>query len=368
MGGDNIDAVELKEFIKRNEKQEYILEQIGCEQIKENTKGWSCARPNGTNKNAIFLYRDTLKASIFTPDLNTDGDSGKGGDIYTLVMKVKQVSFGECIKYLHKILGIEYEYKKKSKNQLRQNPLYIFQKIKRNRQVVNRDIEVYDENIIKEYSDLIHIDWVRDGIMPFAGKRFNIGYSFKHKRITIPERKWDGEDNDYLGVIGRTTVPMHKELDIPKYLAIKPYSKGLNLYGLNENYNSIQEKGYVVVAEAQKSVLKRYSRKDETLVSIGCCELTNEQVKILIGLNVEIVICYDEGIDINHIRAECEKIYGIRNVSYFWDKWGLLKQGSKDSPCDLPDKKYKFMLKYRKTYDEKEHKEYTEWREKHMKK
>ena len=41
--------------------------------------------------------------------------------------------------------------------------------------------------------------WIREGVMPFACKRFNIGYSYDRKRIVIPERKWDGDDNDYIG-------------------------------------------------------------------------------------------------------------------------------------------------------------------------
>lgn len=364
----NIDANELKDYIIQNNKQTYILESIGCEYIKEHIKGWSCARPCGTNKNAIFLYKDTLKASIFTSDLNRNKqDNNKYGDIYTLIMRVKDVSFGESIKYLHSVLNIKYDYQKQKTKDKTQDPLYIFKKVKKCKQIVNKDIDVYDECILKEYSDLIHISWVKDGIMPFAAKRFNIGYSFDHKRIVIPERKWDGDDNDYIGIMGRTTIPMYEELGIHKYYPLKPYNKGMNIYGINENYNTIQEHGYIVVTESQKSVLKRYSRKDGTCGAIGCCNLTDEQVKILIGLNVEIIICYDEGIDINHIRQECERFYGIRNVSYFWDRWGLLKQGSKDSPCDLPDKQYKFMLKYRIKYDANEHMELKKWRENHWK-
>ena len=133
----------------------------------------------------------------------------------------------------------------------------------------------------------------------------------------------------------------------------------MNIYGLYENYRSIQEKGYAVILEAEKSVLKRYSRKDGTAVAIGSHTLSDEQVKILIGLNVDIVIAYDEGISINEIRKECEKFYGIRNVYYIYDKWGLLSE--KESPADRPNKQYEFMLKYKVKYDDSEHKELIKW-------
>lgn len=226
------------------------------------------------------------------------------------------------------------------------------------------DVPVYDDSCIKEYVPLPYIDWVRDGIMPFACERFNIGYSYDRKRIVIPERKWDGGDNEYIGISGRTTVQNYEMFDIPKYFKLSDtYPKGLNIYGLNENYKSIQEAGYTVVMESQKSVLKRYSRKDETATAIGNCELTETQVKILISLNVEICICLDEGIDINHIRKECEKFFHIRPVSYIYDRWNLLKHGSKDSPADMSNKIYKFMFKHRTIYDENEHEEYMKYLE-----
>ena len=199
----------------------------------------------------------------------------------------------------------------------------------------------------------------------FACKRFNIGYSYDRKRIVIPERKWDGDDNDYIGVSGRTTVENYEMFDIPKFFKLSnTYPKGINVYGLNENYKTIQEAGYCVALEAQKSVLKRYSRKDGTAVAIGNCEFTEEQVKILISLNVEIIIALDEGIDINLVRKECEKFYPIRKVSYMYDKWGLIQKGSKDSPADMPNKIYEFMKKHRTVYDEQERRLYKDWLEK----
>ena len=82
----------------------------------------------------------------------------------------------------------------------------------------------------------------------------------------------------------------------------------------------------------------------------------DEQVKILIGLNCEIIIAFDKDIDIDHIRHCCEKFYGIRKVSYIWDKYHLL--GEKDSPADAQNKIFEFLMQYRITYDYEEHKKY----------
>lgn len=354
----NIDANKLKEYIIENNYIEMILVALGCHDVKEHTSEWRAALPNGNNKTAICVKKDTLSTAIRSSELN------EYGDIYTLTMNIKSCSFGRAVKYLHQVLGLKYSYTQKHEVE-KKDPLALFKKIKKRRYVIDKDAHIYDENCIKEYVSLPYIEWVREGIMPNACKRFNIGYSFDKKRITIPERQWDGGEDDYIGVSGRTTIPNYELFDIPKYVKMSPtYPKGMNIYGLNENYKSIQNKGYVVVMESQKSVLKRYSLGDETAVSIGCCELTSEQVKILIGLNVEIIIALDEGIDINHIRKECDKFYPIRKISYMYDKWGLIPKGSKNSPADMRNKIYNFLFKHRFTYDETERKEYKTWQEK----
>lgn len=330
-----------------------------CHDLKEYDKEWRAALPQGTNKTALCVKKDNLSIVI----RNSEGS--KHGDIFTLVMTLKNISFGKANKYIHEILGLKYSFSKKQENENIKDPLAVFKKVKRQRCVLDKDIPIYDGSCMKEYIDLPYIEWVREGVMPFACKRFNIGYSYDRKRIVIPERKWDGDDNEYIGISGRTTIPNYELLDIPKFFKLSnTYPKGMNVYGLNENYQTIQEAGYVVALEAQKSVLKRYSRKDGTAVAIGNCELTEEQVRILISLDVEIVIALDEGIDINHVRQECDKFYPIRKVSYMYDKWGLLGKGSKDSPADKENKIYNFMLKHRTIYDESERRKLREWQEK----
>lgn len=341
---------------------EQILLDLECHGLHEYPTEWRAALPQGTNKTAICVKKDTL----FTSIRNSDGN--KRGDIFTLVMTIKNISFGKANKHIHNVLGLKYSYSKTDKKEDNKDPLAIFKKVKRHKYTIDTDIPVYDDSCMKEYVDLPYIGWIREGVMPFACKRFNIGYSYDRKRIVIPERKWDGDDNEYIGISGRTTVPNYEMFDIPKFFKLSnTYPKGINVYGLNENYKTIQEAGYVVALEAQKSVLKRYSRKDGTATAIGNCEFTEEQVRILISLNVEIIVALDEGIDINHIRQECDKFYPIRKVSYIFDKWGLIKKGSKDSPADEQNKIYNFLLKHRTLYDESERRLFKIWQEKQAK-
>lgn len=351
-------AIEIIQYIIDQNLIQKILDDLGCHGFKEYPTEYRCGMPGHKNKTSIAIKKDTLKIKIF------QSDSGIiRGDIITLIMTIKNISFVEANKYLHKLLGLKYQYKK-SKNKKnnheedKTDPLEIFKKIKRKRNSVNiADIEIYDNTIIEEYEPCLYVDWVKeDGIMEFTRKRFNIGYSYKKNRIVIPIRYWAGEEDDYIGIIGRTTIKSWELFDIPKYYPLKPYSKSVNLYGLQENYKSIQEAEYCVVLESEKNVLKRHSRLDETTVAIGSHNLSDEQIKILIGLNVAIIIAYDKDISLKHIRSECEKFYGIRNISYIYDKYDLLNE--KESPADKPNKIYNYLLKHKIKYDENEHKEY----------
>ena len=148
--------------------------------------------------------------------------------------------------------------------------------------------------------------------------------------------------------------------DIPKYFPIKPYLKSGNVYGLWENYKYIQEKGYCVVFEGQKSVLKRDTMLDYTATAVCGHDISEEQVKILAGLNLkEIIIAFDKDVMQHELRAQCEKFYGIRNVSYIYDKDDLLQD--KDAPIDQGNEIYQYLFNNRIAYNINEHDEYLKY-------
>jgi len=341
-----MDAISLKQYILENNKVEEILKSLGCHGIKEYTKEFRCGLPNHKSNTTIAINKETLSTKIFKSDSEIIR-----GDIFSLVMTIKNISFPKANKYLHTLFGLEYKFKTQEDKPDKKDPLNVFKKVKRKRCVVNLDdVELYDEGIIKEYIPLPHIDWIRtDGILPFTCELFKVGYSADKRRITLPWRIWYGEENDFAGVIGRTTIKEYSMLDIPKYFPLKKFPKSMHLYGLQENYKTIQEAGYVLVYESEKSTLKRHSRKDGTGVSIGSHCLSEEQVKILIGLNVSVIIAYDKDVSLQYIRSECEKFKSIRPIYYIYDKYDLLDE--KMSPADASNTIFKYLLKYKIKYD-----------------
>lgn len=349
---------ELKEYIYSENKIQYILEQLGCHNVhyNDNKEYFSASQPDGDNPMGVCIRNNEyLNYRSFSRGVDYEDNQ----DLISLVEYIKKINFIDSVKYLHKILDLPFEFKKQAeKPKKKYNPLEVFTKVLRSgRRVINvDDIKVLEDKILNDYVPLLHYSWVKEGITERTRKKFGICYSYRYKRIIIPIRYW--ATGELVATNARTTVENWEEFNIKKYILTNGYNKQLNLYGLYENYDAIQKAGYVVVYESEKSVLKRNSLFDETGVALSGHTLSDEQVRILIGLNVEVIIAFDNDISLEEIRHSCEKFKNIRKVSYIHDFMGIL--GSKDSPADARDKDYKFLFDNRIVYDRGEQRKYQE--------
>ena len=351
-----MDIIELKQYIIDNDEIKHILEEIGCTHIVKYTKEYRCSTPLKEKSSSTLVRKNSLKIKVYGKD------ETKTGDIITLVMDIKELSFPKAIEYIHKILGLKYEgFKSTKKEEPKFDLLKLFKKASGEyKNYDDEGLEILQEDITREYIKFPYIEWVREGITPKTQEVFGIGYSFKSNRVVIPHRYWCGKEDDYVGLIGRTLIKNYDMFDIPKYFPLHKYLKSKNIYGLQENYKGIQEAGYVVVYESEKSVLQRHSRNDFTGVGLCCHELSVEQAKILISLNVDIVIALDKDISIEFVRSICEMFYGIRPISYMYDEYSLL--GDKESPTDKHNKIYNVIFNRKVKYDENEHNTYLKWK------
>lgn len=351
-----ITALELKKYVYENNLIEKILESVGCHHITyhPDKEYFSCCNPDGDNPGAINIRNNEyLNYRNFTRGVSYDDNK----DIFNLVQDIKSLSFIDAIKYIHELLGMKYSFKKQKEQPIQKiDPLDIFKRVKSKYKIKNvADFKIYDENTLDEYVPLTHISWYKDGIMPWTSKKFGLCYSYRNKRQCIPIRYW--LDGSLMGLNQRTTVENYEEFGIRKYYLSEGLNKSINLYGLWEHRTDIEQLGYCVIYEAERSVLKRDSLGDNSGVALQGHSLSDEQIRILLGLNIkEIVIAMDKDIQLEEIYSMCEHFYHIRKVSFIQDRWDLL--GQKDSPADAKNKIFQFLYKYRTVYDEKLHQEY----------
>lgn len=351
-----MDAASLKEYIFNNNKVEFVLDKIGCKSIKYHSSKnfYSSTNYNGDNSTAVNVYNNKY---LLVHNWTRESEFGDVADIISLTKYNKKCSFVSAIKYLHKILGLKFtQYEKKEKEEGKEDPLAVFKNaLSASRYINVANIQAIREEAINDYVPLLYIDWLREGIMPWAAKKFELAYSYKYHRVVVPIRFW--KDGRLVGFNQRTTVENYEELGIRKYFLTPSYKKNLNLYGLWENREEIEGKKTIVICESEKSVLKRYSRNDGTCVALQGKKLSEEQRQIILGLDVnEVIVALDNDVPIEEVRHICEQFCRMRKVSYVKDRWDLL--GEKDAPADAENKVYNFLMKHRVRYDESEHQKY----------
>ncbi len=354
-----MDTISLKKYIFEKGKIEYVLNEIGCHDIlyHDAKEYFSCANYNGDNTGSINVKNNPY---LNVKNWTRGKDFDENADLISLVEYNRNLSFVDAIKYLHKILGLDFKWSGKPKKEpkkidiINQWDINIFAKHSCKKKVNVSDIHVLDEELLHDYIPLLYIGWFREGVMHRTAKKFGLAYSYMRKRIIIPHRYW--LTGELVGINARTTIDNYEEFGIKKYWITPSYKKSINIYGLWENQEYIKKYGYVIVFESEKSVLKRDSLIDSTGVALSGKTMSDEQVRILIGLNVEIVIAMDKDVPIEEILFMCSKFYNIRKVSYIYDKWNLL--GRKDSPADARSKDYQFLFEHRIVYDAEEHRKY----------
>lgn len=340
-----MDANELKQYIIDRDKAYIILEDLGFHKLKDNGDYITMAVPEHNNPSGMSMLKENLYCNSFTTHFDFRGY------IFDLVMEMKGFKFGQCMNYIHNLLGLKYDYNGKE-SKPRDSILDFFKKYDRNhRSHKSNQVKIYeDEEIDKMYIKCPFINWVREGILPSVQERFGVGLHRESNRVVVLHRMWDS--GKVCGIIGRTLrSDLEIEMfDIAKYFPILKYKKSMNLFGLWENKEAIKNKNEVIVVESEKAVMQLMSKGYDNVVSIGCHDLSEEQVRILISLDVNITICYDKDIELDFIKRECIKFKGMRNVYYIYDELGLLKD--KESPADKHLKIWKALYKRKFKYKE----------------
>lgn len=343
-----MDAKQLKEYIMEDsERIEQILFSLGFHKIQDKGDYITCAIPNHNNPTGLSVLKENLYCNAFSTHMDF-----KGGIFDLIAYMNKYDSFGDTMRWCHKTLGLKYEYNGKKEEPKEDSILNFFKKYKtkpNKRSTKEVELKFYtDEEIDRFYVKCPYANWIKEGIIAKVQEEFEIGYCFSNNRVIIPHRFW--KTGEIIGLIGRSiqSAEVCDMFGIPKYFPLIPYPKSKNLYGLWENMEYIKQVKEIIVFEAEKSVLKMRSRGINNCVSVGSHDLSDEQVKILIGLNVNIVLAYDSDIPLEFMESEAKKFKGLRNVSIVINQYDILKD--KESPADATLKIWEALYKRRIVY------------------
>ena len=158
-----MNAKELKQYLIDNPDEiEKILEDLGFHKIRNRGKYISCAVEGFNNSSGVSILIENLHVESFTTHLEFKGN------IFELVQQMKGKTFGQSIYYIHKILGLEYEYNGKKEEPKEDSILDFFKKYKtkpNKRSTKEVELKFYtDEEIFNMYTRCPYAGWIKEGI------------------------------------------------------------------------------------------------------------------------------------------------------------------------------------------------------------
>ena len=340
---------ELKQYIYDNDKIVDVLQGIGMHSVVVRGSYITCGFPDGDNDKACSVKNNpyfTIKA--YTREI--ENNAGLPPDIIDLVRFVKDYKNSyDAMKEILRLIGLQR--RNINKTEVVKDGTEIFKKLKnkQNGDTTHR----YDKSILEAYNSTPHISLLKDDwITPEYCRKYNLMYDEMSDRILFPHFAWN-DPNTILALVGRTVNPAYEELKIPKYLTVMGvgYRKENNLYGLTQNIDNIKQQGKVIIFESEKSVIKADQCGYGIGVSVGCHDISINQIKILLSLGVgEIIIAFDKDVKLPHLKKYNDILSSYVKTTFIYDSYDILKD--KQSPIDRGLKIFSVLFKNRKTYEQ----------------
>lgn len=195
--------------------------------------------------------------------------------------------------------------------------------------------EILDNSAITCYTHEDIDEWINEGIRQEIMDMFGVRVNHRDNRIVYPVYDIDG---NLINVKGRTRYKNYKDLRIPKYINYYPIGTMDYFQGLNFTLPYVKEQNEVIIFESVKSVMKAFGWGYKNGASAEKHTLTDEQVKLLVKLRVNIVFAFDSDISYadKDIKKTIDVLKRITNVYVVYDRKKLLGgKEAKNAPVDL---------------------------------
>ena len=290
-----------------------------------------CAYYEGGNPTSVCINCATLQSYVFSRDI--------GGDLFYLISVKNNWNINKTLHIISNILNID-ENKDFSS-------AFIFNGIYKNiKHTKKKQNKILSKEILDNFVFHPNLRFMKDNINIETQYKFKVSYDNNTNRIIVP---WFDKEGNLVGITGRYNF---SNLDgNPKWKAIEKFSKGNYLYGLYENKKDILDSDYVIIGESEKFVMQLYSYGYHNGLALGNCNITEKQARIIKSLPVKkIIIALDEGVSIEHIMTQCNKLKGgifnnNKEIYCIYDYENkIIPKGSKASPSDFGKEKFELLL------------------------
>lgn len=337
------DLDKIRDRLRDIDRIKRLLEAIGCEYVKSEQRGFLITaqlpeRFYSNNKRAVQVrLNKSLSCYIRNrPDF-------KGGSIFDLVSYIHFDKRGEeefkknlykSKEFICKLFGWnEFISKTRGVIVVKDYTASLKEIIgdrKRRKEV--KPNPVLPEDIMQQYypfgKPLPFQGWIDEGISYKTQVFYGVGFDLESKRVVFPLRNRFGQ---IVGVKGR----IMKTEDDPerKYLYLYPCNNSYELFNFHNAHPYILMEKRVYIYEAEKSCMKAFDWGIYNTVAIGASDISEEQADMIkkLGLDIEIVLCYDKDKTAKEIRKYAEVFKG-RKVYGMFDVDNLLED--KDAPVD----------------------------------
>lgn len=194
--------------------------------------------------------------------------------------------------------------------------------------------KILDVSEIEKYSKEEVTEWLDEGIQQEVLDLFGVRIDNWNNRIVYPV--YDA-NNNLINIKARTRYPNYKQMKIPKYINYFQIGTMDYFQGLNVTLPYIQEKNEIIIFESVKSVMKAFGWDYKNCVSAEKHTLTDEQIKLLVKMHVNVVFAYDADISYwqQDVKKDIDRLKRVTNV-YVVEDSNLLLGGSdtKNAPVD----------------------------------
>lgn len=253
---------------------------------------------------------------------------GSSGNIYTWIQRTEHLTFDQAVLKVAQLTNSDINEYVESESL---NFFKTLSKLKKtNKEVPLRVPLDINKDYIQRFKDEAPQEWIDEGISSETMKKYEIRIDPMSNRIVYPVK--DNDDN-LIGIKGRTRFKNFKELKIMKYMNYVRIGILNYFQCMQQARDSINSSGEIIIVEGIKSVMKLDQWGFHNVVSAETSKLNEYQIELLIRMKVrDVVIAFDKDVQMKKIHECTELLKRFTNVYVVYDKWGLLKD--KDSPCD----------------------------------